>query len=109
MRIIEKRAKFLEGGFGPDVAIAEITFDDGTHFYGEWSQESGDDILYVASEESIYDLAEDIRQAEEEGVDWVADDLIAKRDALFSNSLLMDDKLEADLKEMIESMIQDIL
>ncbi len=70
MRIIEKKARYFDGEMsGVDAAIAEITITNGErtfYLYGEWTSEAGDDILFCASTDSLYDLEIRVPEADEE-------------------------------------------
>ena len=75
MRIIEKKARYFDGEMsGVDAALAEITITDGErtfYLYGEWTSEAGDDILFCASTDSLYDLEIRVPEADEEEMDEI--------------------------------------
>lgn len=62
MEVIEKRSTF-NAGYDIDIAMAEIVINEEgktVFLYGEWSSESGPDIVFSASTESRYDYEESL-------------------------------------------------
>jgi hypothetical protein len=60
MEVINKRSAF-NAGYDIDIAMAEIVISEEgktVFLYGEWSSESGPDIVFSASTESRYDYEE---------------------------------------------------